>query len=784
MTLDKDGQGKIYEKLTAAFNGMMSALFRQKGAQLDINVLASDEAQSFINAHASTLDKSFETVGMSDGMRQRLQQSDWIFSGIKTFHELNEAFPSLLDEDGNRKPFDRFLNDVRKIDETYNRNYLRAEYGYVQASAEMAAKWEQYAEDGDRYNLQYRTAGDSKVRPEHAALNGITLPMSDPFWDSYYPPNGWNCFVQGTPVLTASGWKSIDTVKAGDSVLGGSGNLCEVTATMARTADCKFVTIFAKGVFATCTENHRFCTPHGWVSAGELKPGDIIIQLGEISMRGKAVQAISNMAAIGRKYLVALRAKREAVPALTIDYKAKRRYVEIGNVTSEKMKLVEWQTRCNEIVPDFTLGNGQWPFKGTNAFGMKGAGELARGNGTGYHIRTMEGRRILELMRNITKEFGVLLGLALTGMKALERETAINLCKILTCIDSSGVIACPLHPDSIAAIAYGNAARRKDPVHGTPVDAPVCGKPSETMPLSHIPKLAGIMDVHSFNGFNSFFDFLGKTFLHNRYIVVDGKVTENLRKPVYNLSVKKDESYIVPIGIAHNCRCTAVQVRKSKYPETPQADAMARGEAALAGDKKGIFRFNSGKQRKAVPDYNAYTIRRCRDCDVAQGKLNLAFVPDNELCAACKLVRQCYADKSKSESAILKKHYMHEMEPLLDIKHEKETNDKAIKVGFSTYGNKHLYSDTFNRSKVLTKDDLKDLGTLLEKSTYIGDASLTHDRDDNIKHFYYYKVKLHGKDIRLNVAKEVRTQKNGKVQIEYYLYSVNDIKEESTSGGS
>lgn len=424
MTLDKDGQGKIYEKLTAAFNGMMSALFRQKGAQLDINVLASDEAQSFINTHASTLDKSFETVGMSDGMRQRLQQSDWIFSGIKTFHELNEAFPSLLDEDGNRKPFDRFLNDVRKIDETYNRNYLRAEYGYVQASAEMAAKWEQYAEDGDRYNLQYRTAGDSKVRPEHAALNGITLPMSDPFWDSYYPPNGWGC------------------------------------------------------------------------------------------------------------------------------------------------------------------------------------------------------------------------------------------------------------------------------------------------------------------------------------------------------------------------RCTAVQVRKSKYPETPQADAMARGEAALAGDKKGIFRFNSGKQRKAVPDYNAYTIRRCRDCDVAQGKLNLAFVPDNELCAACKLVRQCYADKSKSESAILKKHYMHEMEPLLDIKHEKETNDKAIKVGFSTYGNKHLYSDTFNRSKVLTKDDLKDLGTLLEKSTYIGDASLTHDRDDNIKHFYYYKVKLHGKDIRLNVAKEVRTQKNGKVQIEYYLYSVNDIKEESTSGGS
>lgn len=85
------------------------------------------------------------------------------------------------------------MNDVQKIDKTYNSNYLRAEYNFVQSSAEMAAKWERISEDGDRYNLQYRTAGDSKVRPEHAALNGVTLPQSDPFWEEYYPPNGWNC---------------------------------------------------------------------------------------------------------------------------------------------------------------------------------------------------------------------------------------------------------------------------------------------------------------------------------------------------------------------------------------------------------------------------------------------------------------------------------------------------------------------------------------------------------------------------------------------------------------
>ncbi len=126
-------------------------------------------------------------------MRQRLQRSNYIFSGIKTFHELNEAFPSLIDENGDRKPFEQFLNDVQKIDRTYNRNYLRAEYNFCHASATMAAKWEQFEEDEDRYNLQYRTANDDKVRPEHAALDRVTLPMSDSFWKTYYPPNGWNC---------------------------------------------------------------------------------------------------------------------------------------------------------------------------------------------------------------------------------------------------------------------------------------------------------------------------------------------------------------------------------------------------------------------------------------------------------------------------------------------------------------------------------------------------------------------------------------------------------------
>ena len=182
------------DRLRALFGALMRRLHAtQRGAALNISILAEPEAQAFIEAHAATLDSSFAQVPMSDTMRSRLQRSDYVFSGIKTFRELGQAFPSLIDENGNRKPFERFLNDVQTIDATYNQHYLRTEYNHAQASAEMAARWERFQQDGDRYNLQYRTAGDDKVRPEHAALDRVTLPIDDPFWDSYYPPNGWNC---------------------------------------------------------------------------------------------------------------------------------------------------------------------------------------------------------------------------------------------------------------------------------------------------------------------------------------------------------------------------------------------------------------------------------------------------------------------------------------------------------------------------------------------------------------------------------------------------------------
>ena len=40
---------------------------------------------------------------------------------------------------------------------------------------------------------EYRTVGDDRVRPSHAALNGIILPADNSFWQTHYCPLDFNC---------------------------------------------------------------------------------------------------------------------------------------------------------------------------------------------------------------------------------------------------------------------------------------------------------------------------------------------------------------------------------------------------------------------------------------------------------------------------------------------------------------------------------------------------------------------------------------------------------------
>lgn len=134
-------------------------------------------------------------------MKQALDEDIFVFSALKTHAQLFEASRLLQTEDGKVKSFNAFSNDVAKIKADYNQSYLEAEYQFAQSSAQQAANWADIEENKGRYNLQYRTANDDRVRDSHALLNGVTLPAEDAFWNEYYPPNGWRCRCVAVEVL-------------------------------------------------------------------------------------------------------------------------------------------------------------------------------------------------------------------------------------------------------------------------------------------------------------------------------------------------------------------------------------------------------------------------------------------------------------------------------------------------------------------------------------------------------------------------------------------------------
>lgn len=71
---------------------------------------------------------------------------------------------------------------------------LRTIYQANMQTAYQAGRYATQVENiSNRPFWEYVAILDGKTRPSHRALDGIILRADDPFWDSFYPPNGFNC---------------------------------------------------------------------------------------------------------------------------------------------------------------------------------------------------------------------------------------------------------------------------------------------------------------------------------------------------------------------------------------------------------------------------------------------------------------------------------------------------------------------------------------------------------------------------------------------------------------
>lgn len=71
---------------------------------------------------------------------------------------------------------------------------LRTIYRTNMSTAYAAGHWQQIEETKDEAGfLMYDAVDDNRTRDEHAAWDGVILPVNDPWWSFHTPPNGWNC---------------------------------------------------------------------------------------------------------------------------------------------------------------------------------------------------------------------------------------------------------------------------------------------------------------------------------------------------------------------------------------------------------------------------------------------------------------------------------------------------------------------------------------------------------------------------------------------------------------
>ena len=162
--------------------------FRAKGHKIDWNWWESWEAahsKSFTVAKAMRMDVLTDIRSqMNKALKQGLTAKDFARTLEPRLKKLGWwGRQVIVDSQGRAEVVQ--LGSPHRLKTIYrtNMNTARAQAHYKNAKANAE----------DRPYWQYDALQDGRTRPHHAAMDGLVFRHDDPFWDSHYPPNGFNC---------------------------------------------------------------------------------------------------------------------------------------------------------------------------------------------------------------------------------------------------------------------------------------------------------------------------------------------------------------------------------------------------------------------------------------------------------------------------------------------------------------------------------------------------------------------------------------------------------------
>lgn len=167
----------------------VASFFRNKGLRPSFDwqdVEPEEHAVAFSVAKAMQVD-------VLEAIQGALQEA--IDEGIPYEQFAKELKPRLrrLGWWGVKEQVDPITGEVRKVRLGSPRR-LKTIYRANIRSARAAGQWDriQRTKDALPY-LVYLLGPSEHHRPHHEAKEGLVLPVDDPFWQSWYPPNGWGC---------------------------------------------------------------------------------------------------------------------------------------------------------------------------------------------------------------------------------------------------------------------------------------------------------------------------------------------------------------------------------------------------------------------------------------------------------------------------------------------------------------------------------------------------------------------------------------------------------------
>lgn len=167
----------------------VTSFFRNKGLKPSFSwedVEAEEHAVAFTVAKAMKMDVlTAVQTALSDAMK----------AGVPYDQFAKELEPRLrkLGWWGVQEMRDPVTGEMVKVQLGSPRR-LKTIYRANMRSARAAGQWDRIERNKTALPyLVYLLGPSEKHRPHHQNKAGMVLPVDDPFWRSWYPPNGWNC---------------------------------------------------------------------------------------------------------------------------------------------------------------------------------------------------------------------------------------------------------------------------------------------------------------------------------------------------------------------------------------------------------------------------------------------------------------------------------------------------------------------------------------------------------------------------------------------------------------